>query len=64
MIKIYIYYETDREPVLLQEVKYTAPFAYASAAQQAPYSLTGLNYLYSPPLGRELQYGCALVEAE
>ncbi len=60
MIKLYIYYESDREPVLLQEVKYTAPFTYSGT----PYSLTGHNYLYSPPLGRELQYGCALMEAQ
>ncbi|MET3107335.1 hypothetical protein AAKU67_002182 [Oxalobacteraceae bacterium GrIS 2.11] len=59
-IKIYAYYETRRQAVLLQEVKYSAPFARSAA----PYGLTGLNYLYSPPLGRELQYGCALLESQ
>jgi hypothetical protein len=57
-IKLYAYYETRRQPVLLQEVRYSAPFTLSST----PYGLTGLNYLYSPPLGRELQYGCALLE--
>ena len=57
-IKLYAYYETRRQPVLLQEVRYVAPFALSTT----PYGLTGLNYLYSPPLGRELQYGCALLE--
>lgn len=57
-IKLYAYYETRRQPVLLQEVRYQAPFALSTT----PYGLSGLNYLYSPPLGRELQYGCALLE--
>ena len=57
-IKLYAYYETHRQPVLLQEVRYVAPFTVSTT----PYGLTGLNYLYSPPLGRELQYGCALLE--
>ncbi len=59
-IKLYAYYENNRQPVLLQEVKYQAPFPNSTGA----YGLTGLNYLYSPPLGRELQYGCALLEAQ
>lgn len=58
VIKLYAYYETSRQAILLQEVKYTAPFTLSTT----PYGLTGLNYLYSPPLGRELQYGCALLE--
>jgi hypothetical protein len=61
MIKLYAYYETRRQPVLIQEVKYLPPFTLSAA--DAPYALTGLNYLYAPPLGRELQYGCALVGA-
>lgn len=59
-VKLYAYYETRRQPVLIQEVKYARPFA----KSDSPYSLTGLNYLYSPPLGRELQYGCALLEVK
>jgi len=57
-IKIYAYYETHRQPVLLQEVRYKAPFTLSTS----PFGLTGQNFLYSPPLGRELQYGCALLE--
>lgn len=55
-IKLYAYYQAERQPVLLHEARYTPPFA----ATASPYGLTGLNYLYSPDLGRELQYGCAL----
>jgi hypothetical protein len=58
VVKLYAYYETRSQPILLQEVKYFAPFKFSSE----PYSLTGHNYLYSPPLGRELQYGCNLVD--
>jgi len=57
-VKLYAYYETDRQPLLLSEVKYVAPFHYSAT----PNSLTGVHYLYSPPLGRELQYGCALTK--
>jgi hypothetical protein len=56
-IKLYAYYETRRQPVLMHQARYTPPFA----ASDSPYALTGLNYLYSPPLGRELQYGCAII---
>ncbi len=58
-IKLYSYYQTERQPVLLQQVVYQAP-----VAQIAPtsYALTGLNLLYSPKLERELRYGCALLE--
>lgn len=56
-IKLYAYYEGPRQPVLIEESKYMPPFASADA----PYALTGLHYLYAPPLGRELQYGCKLV---
>jgi hypothetical protein len=57
-IKLYAYYETHRQPVLLSETRYNAPFTLSTTS----YGLTGLNYLYSPPLGRELQYGCALLD--
>jgi hypothetical protein len=58
VVKLYAYYETHAQPILLQEVKYVAPFKFSSE----PDSLTGHQYLYSPPLGRELQYGCNLVD--
>lgn len=59
-VKIYAYLETSRRPVLLQEVKYVAPFTYSTV----PNSLTGINLLYAGPLERELQYGCALQELQ
>jgi len=59
-VKLYAYYETARHPILLQEVKYVAPFIFSSK----PNSLTGLVALYSPPLDRELQYGCSLMEVQ
>ena len=59
-VKLYAYYATRRQPVLIEEVKYTPPFAMS----ESPYALTGLHSLYAPPLGRELQYGCALREAK
>jgi hypothetical protein len=58
-IKLYTYYQTKRQAVLLQEAKYLAPQVQAGAD---PAGLTGIVYLYSPLLGREIQYGCALRE--
>jgi hypothetical protein len=59
-IKLYAYYETSRQPILIEEAKYLPPFANSDS----PYALTGLHMLYAPPLGRELQYGCALREVK
>ena len=59
-IKLYAYYETRRQPVLIQQVTYKQPFA----SGEDTYALTGHQYLYGPPLGRELQYGCALREVK
>jgi len=59
-IKLYAYYQTRRQPILIQEMKLLPPFA----VSDQPDSLTGRQYLYAPPLGRELQYGCALLEAK
>lgn len=58
-VKLYIYYLSDTQPVLLHAAKYLAP---AAQIAPTPAALTGVNYLYSPRLGRELQYGCALFE--
>jgi hypothetical protein len=58
-IKLYSYSQTRRQPVLLHVAKYMAPVA----LRQAPFdALTGHQYLYSPQLEREMQYGCALIE--
>jgi hypothetical protein len=54
-IKLYTYDFPKRQPVLLHEAKYLAPVA-------SPASLTGVNYVYSPRLERELQYECTLLE--
>ena len=58
-VKIYVYARALRQPVLLHLVKYLDPVAQPDPAASA---LTGLNFVYSPPLEQELQYGCALAE--
>jgi hypothetical protein len=58
-IKIYTYDFPRRQPVLLHEAKYMAPIA---SPLTPPGSLTGVNYVYSPRLERELKYDCALLE--
>ena len=59
-IKLYVYSKTRRQPVLLHEASYLAPTASQDTRQSA---LTGVNYIYSPQLERELKYGCAILEA-
>jgi hypothetical protein len=59
-IKIYTYDFPKRQPVLLHEAKYLVPVAGTVAR---PASLTGVNYIYSPRLERELQYECVLQES-
>jgi hypothetical protein len=58
-VKLYSYDFPERQPVLLHEAKYMAPIASSSSQ---PASLTGVNFVYSPRLGRELQYECFLLE--
>lgn len=58
-IKVYVYSQTKRQPILLHLAKYMAPMPRADSSFDA---LTGINYVYSPQLERELQYGCALLE--
>ncbi len=58
-IKIYTYYQSTRQSVLVHVAKYLMP---SSEVAPSPDALTGVNYLYSPVLGRELQYSCALFE--
>lgn len=59
LINLYVSYQTERQPMVLQHVKFVAPVA---QAQPAPDALTGRVALYSPFLGKELQYSCALHE--
>jgi hypothetical protein len=58
-VKIYTYDFPKRQPALLHEAKYMAPVARPISQ---PVSLTGVNYVYSPRLERELQYECTLLE--
>ena len=58
-IKLYTYSQLRRQPMLMHEAKYLAP---VPATGPAPVSLTGLNFIYSPRLERELQYSCTLLE--
>lgn len=63
-VKIYAYDMGKRQAILLHEAKYLAPLAQtAQAAELAPFQLTGMHYLYSPDLNREMQYGCSLIES-
>lgn len=59
LVNLYVSYQTDRQPMVLQHVKFVAPVAQLQPASDA---LTGRVALYSPFLGKELQYGCALHE--
>lgn len=56
-IKIYTYYKDSHSIVLLHVAKYLPPFGQNQPSFAA---LTGVNYVLSPGLERELQYGCAL----
>lgn len=59
-IKIYVYDFPSRQPVLLHEAKYIKPLAPQNTFSMP---LTGVNFIYSPRLERELQYQCSLLEA-
>ena len=59
-VKLYVYSKTKRQPVLLHEAVYLTPVA---SQDTRPSALTGVNYIYSPQLERELKYGCAILEA-
>lgn len=58
-VKLYTYFPSARQPVLLHEATYLAPVVQTGSA---PAALTGLNTVYSPSLERELQYQCTLLE--
>jgi len=59
-IKLYVYSKNRRQPVLLHEASYVAPTV---SQGTRPSALTGINYVYTPQLERELKYGCALLES-
>lgn len=58
-IKLYTYYLRNNQAILLHEGVYHKP-----GPQKSPdyANLTGINFIYSPALERELKYGCALIE--
>ena len=55
-IKLYVYYKAEPQFVLLHEASYLPPFT----SSEKPYALTGVNFVYAPGLGYELQYACTL----
>jgi len=58
-LNLYVYYNTRRQPMIMQHTRFLQP---AVLPQPAPDALTGRVSLYSPLLGKELQYQCALAE--
>jgi len=58
-VNMYVYYNTRRQPMILQHVQYLQP---VPQRNPPPGALTGRVALYSPLLGKELQYHCALAE--
>lgn len=58
-VNLYVYYNTRRQPMVMQHTQYLQPLPLRNPA---PDALTGRVALYSPLLGKELQYHCALAE--
>lgn len=56
VVKVYVYLETPRQPVLLHEARYLAPFSGAAL----PGGFTGEHTVIAPPLERQLHYACTL----
>lgn len=61
-VKLYTYFQTSRQPVLLQQLTYLAP--QPQREPTGPHALTGTVDVYSPELGRQMRYGCALLEVQ
>ncbi len=57
-VSLYVYVDTERQPVLIQQATYRPPFA--ASAQSGPIALTGRQHLYAGPVERELIYSCHL----
>ncbi len=57
-VSLYVYVETERQPILIQQVTYLPPFA--PPAHTGPIGLTGRQHLYAGPVERELIYSCTL----
>ena len=56
VVKVYVYLETPRQPVLLHEARYLPPFSRAPL----PGGFTGEHTVIAPPLERQLHYACRL----
>lgn len=56
-VNIYTHQPTPAGPVLLHQAKFRPP--YAVVPVDATHGFTGLQLVYSPDQGRELQYWCA-----
>lgn len=61
-VKLYAYYQTSRQPMLLQQTTYLTPQPQRPPA--GPHALTGTVDVISPDLGRQMRYGCALLEVQ
>lgn len=59
LINLYVFYQTRRQPMIMQHTKFVEP---PPMRDPAPHALTGQVAVYSPFLGKELQYACALHE--
>jgi hypothetical protein len=59
-IKLYTYLDTRRQPVLVQQATYRAPFPKSAS----PALLTGEQTVIAGPVERELQYHCTLQEVQ
>ena len=59
-LSIYVYWQTPRQPVLVQQAKYLPP--YPPPGPDGRIALTGEQRLYAGPMERELVYQCALAE--
>lgn len=55
-IVLYAYQDAKPHPVLIHQAKYLPPYP----RSDAPWLLTGQQYLYAGPLERELIYSCTL----
>jgi hypothetical protein len=55
-LAIYTYLPGDDGPVLVHQLKFHPPFPEASP--DSPYGFTGLQTVYDPTYGRELEYWC------
>ena len=58
-VNLYVYYNTRRQPMVMQHLQFLQP---VPLRNPLPDALTGRVSLYSPLLGKELQYRCALAE--